>query len=45
MLLSCIYIQDKFFCLLLFFFFDNIHVEARGKDGRIYGEKEKKSLI
>lgn len=46
-LLSCIYIQDKFVCLLLFFFFffDNIHVEARGKDGHIYGENEKRSNL
>lgn len=41
MFLSCIYIQDKLFCSLPFFFFDSIHVEARGNDGRTYGEKEK----
>lgn len=40
MLLSCIYVQDKFFCLLIFF--DSIHVEARGKDEQTYGEKENK---
>lgn len=45
MLLSCIYILEKSFCLLFGVFFDNVHVEARGTDGHIYSEKKKKSNV